>query len=71
MFGVTGIKTAWFSVSFEFRSFKEMVGITVAEPIVPIYLDRAALRKLKMQDGKDIQYFIREMNIFTNYRCVG
>ena len=32
-----------------------MVGITVAEPIVPIYLDRAALRKLKMQDGKDIQ----------------
>ena len=48
-----------------------MVGITVAEPIVPIYLDRAALRKLKMQDGKDIQYFIREMNIFTNYRCVG
>ena len=42
-----------------------MVGITVAEPIVPIYLDRAALRKLKMQDGKDIKYFIREMNIFT------
>ena len=54
-----------FPLSFEFRSFKEMVGITVAEPIVPIYLDRAALRKLKMQDGKDIQYFIREMNIFT------
>ena len=29
-----------------------MVGITVAEPIVPIYLDRAAMRKLKLQDGK-------------------
>ena len=25
-----------------------MVGITVAEPIVPIYLDKAAMRKLKM-----------------------
>ena len=48
----------------EFRSFKEMVGITVAEPIVPIYLDRAALRKLKMQDGKDNQYYILEMFIF-------
>ena len=65
MLRITCIKASQFSMFSEFRSFKEMVGITVAEPIVPIYLDRAALRKLKMQDGKDIQYFIREMNIFT------
>ena len=29
-----------------------MVGIRVAEPIVPIYLDKAAMRKLKMKDGQ-------------------
>ena len=55
MLRITCIKASQFSMFSEFRSFKEMVGITVAEPIVPIYLDRAALRKLKMQDGKDIQ----------------
>ena len=52
---ITSTKNAQFSIFSECRSFKEMVGITVAEPIVPIYLDRAALRKLKMQDGKDYQ----------------
>ena len=36
------------------RSFKEMVGITVAEPIVPVYLDKAAMRKLKMKEGQGI-----------------
>ena len=29
-----------------------MVGITVAEPIVPVYLDKAAMRKLKMKEGQ-------------------
>ena len=29
-----------------------MIGITVAEPIVPIYLDKAAVRKLKMKEGQ-------------------
>ena len=29
-----------------------MVGIKVAEPIVPIYLDKSAMRKLKMKDGQ-------------------
>ena len=45
----------------------------MAEPIVPIYLDRAALRKLKMQDGKDNQYYILEMFIFilVNYNLIG
>ena len=31
-----------------------MVGITVAEPIVPVYLDKAAMRKLKMKEGQGI-----------------
>ena len=29
-----------------------MIGVTVAEPIVPIYLDKAAVRKLKMKEGQ-------------------
>ena len=34
-----------------------MVGITVAEPIVPIYLDKAAMRKLKMNTKGNSNFF--------------
>ena len=33
------------------RSVKEMIGITVAEPIVPIYLSKEEARKHKRQQG--------------------
>ena len=44
------------------RSFKEMVGIAVAEPIVPVYLDKAAMRKLKMKEGQGIDKILNEMS---------
>ena len=37
-------------VDYVKRTAKEMIGIEVAEPIVPIYLDKAAIRRLKMQE---------------------
>ena len=40
-----------------------MVGITVAEPIVPIYLDKAAMRKLKM-NTKGNSNFFSELYLF-------
>ena len=43
------------------RSFKEMVGITVAEPIVPVYLDKAAMRKLKMKEGQGIDKILDKL----------
>ena len=44
------------------RSFKEMVGITVAEPIVPVYLDKAAMRKLKMKEGQGIDKILDKLS---------
>ena len=44
------------------RSFKEMVGITVAEPIVPVYLDKAAMRKLKMKEGQGIDEILYKLS---------
>ena len=46
------------------RSFKEMVGITVAEPIVPVYLDKAAMRKLKMKEGQGINKVLDKLFYF-------
>ena len=39
-----------------------MVGITVAEPIVPVYLDKAAMRKLKMKEGQGIDKILDELS---------
>ena len=35
-----------------------MVGIRVAEPIVPIYLDKAGMRKLKKMEGQGKLLFV-------------
>ena len=39
-----------------------MVGITVAEPIVPVYLDKAAMRKLKMKEGQGIDEILYKLS---------
>ena len=39
-----------------------MVGITVAEPIVPVYLDKAAMRKLKMKEGQGIDKILDKLS---------
>ena len=45
-----------------------MVGITVAEPIVPVYLDKAAMRKLKMKEGQGIEEILDKLSFLIKIK---
>ena len=40
------------------RSAKEMIGITVAEPIVPVYMSEENARRWRRQQGDFVQPFL-------------